>query len=232
MVFRLAQKRELGLAIALFCFLAWGPAMAQPDHIKPTFSFDIPAQSLDAALRQFGDRTSHEALYDASLVVGKRSRDVQGNLRPAEALDKLLAGTGLTARYLSESVFLLLPHRSVPMTRDSFLRPPDHQRYYALLQHTLFDALCQSRGTRPGRYRLVLLLWLQKNGRIERFQRVGTTGNRDADGEVDARIGAVRLSDPVPAEFEQPVLIVILPQAAGVTSGCSDTGRWSGGAMP
>ncbi len=131
----------------------------------------------------------------------------------------LLAGTDLTAKYISESVFILLPRPAVGRM-SSGEQPASHRQYYGLIQQTLLNVLCGSQETQPGRYRLVLLLWLRDDGRIERLQRLGSIGSQAADQHADAAIGAVRFDSPPPRDFAQPVLLVILPRAIGTTPSC------------
>ena len=63
--------------------------------------FDIPAQSLASALTVFGDQADLQIAADTSLVEGIRSQGVSGSMAPAEALSRLLSGTGLTWRSLN-----------------------------------------------------------------------------------------------------------------------------------
>jgi len=54
-------------------------------------------QPLHEALVEFGRQTSTELLYDPALVAGKTAPPVAGRLTPQQALDRLLAGSGLIA---------------------------------------------------------------------------------------------------------------------------------------
>jgi hypothetical protein len=179
--------------------------------------FNIPSQPLQTALSRYGDATGREALYDTSLAGGRVSGEVQGKFRPNEALDRLLSGTGLSARFVAENSFVVLPAQ--PSNRQA-APLPSHRRYYGLIQANLLAALCQSSATRPGRYRIVAMFWIGPTGTIERSQRIGSAGTADADQQLDATLRNVRFSEPPPAGFEQPVLILIVPQAPGVTAGC------------
>src|SRR3546814_2268385 len=60
------------------------------------YNFDIPAQPLSSALRQFAQQSRREILFTPGLVAGKRSPGVAGNLPSLEALEALLTDTGLT----------------------------------------------------------------------------------------------------------------------------------------
>ncbi|WP_220811388.1 TonB-dependent receptor domain-containing protein [Pseudomonas paralcaligenes] len=62
-------------------------------------SFDIPAQGLDDALSAYGVASGAQVLYDAALTQGLSSRAVSGRMDRQQALDQLLAGTGLGYRF-------------------------------------------------------------------------------------------------------------------------------------
>ncbi|KGM31998.1 TonB-dependent siderophore receptor, partial [Inquilinus limosus] len=61
-------------------------------------SFDIPRQPLAAALRRFADQSGMQLAYASADLQGLMSSGVRGSLTPAEALARLLAGTGVTWR--------------------------------------------------------------------------------------------------------------------------------------
>ncbi|MFH0302314.1 STN domain-containing protein [Bradyrhizobium sp. 31Argb] len=210
---------------------ATGHLFAQTLSANTAIRFDIPSQSLSAALSRYGDLTGREALYDTSLAAGRASGEVLGVLTPNEALQRLLAGTNLSARFLSENAFVLMP--TAPSARQATTQEPSaaHRRYYGLIQETVLDALCQSAVTRPGQYRIVVALWIGSTGRIEKSQRVGSAGSGTIDRQIDVTLASVRLREPPPADFAQPILIVLVPQAPGVTPGCAsaDTAARPGG---
>jgi hypothetical protein len=90
-----------------------GPAAAQTAPAGASLEFDIPSQPLAAALNLYSDATGREALYDASLAVGRILGSVRGHLASNEALERLLSSTGLTARFVGNSSFVLLPNPAV-----------------------------------------------------------------------------------------------------------------------
>lgn len=182
--------------------------------------FDIPSQSLTTALNLYGDVTGREALYDASLAAGRISGGVYGTLTLDEALERLLSGTGLAARFVSESSFVLLPNPAPPRPSAPQASSPAHQRYYGLLQEHLLDALCRSADAHPGRYRIAVMMWISPTGVVEKSHRLGSVGTADVDRQIDSALHRVRLSEPPPAGFAQPVLILLVPQVPGVAPGC------------
>ncbi|WP_347340835.1 STN domain-containing protein [Rhodopseudomonas boonkerdii] len=137
---------RIGL-VCLWCFVAATPLHAESSSLT---SFHLPAQPLGAALTAYGEQSGSEGLYDTSLSNGKVSTEVNGPLDPAEALHRLLTGTGLTARFLSNKAYVLLPAQAGAIEQGA--RPAAHRFYYALVQHSLLAALCRSDEARPGSY--------------------------------------------------------------------------------
>jgi outer membrane receptor for ferric coprogen and ferric-rhodotorulic acid len=58
---------------------------------------DLPAQPLATSLAQLKQVTGMQVTFDAQSVAGKQAPTVRGDLEPAQALQRLLAGSGLTA---------------------------------------------------------------------------------------------------------------------------------------
>jgi hypothetical protein len=197
-------------------------------HANAAREFNIPSQPLSAALNRYGDATGREALYDTSLAAGLVSADVKGVFGPDEALKKLLLGTGLSAQFVAENAFVLLPTTQTNAQATRTVSPAD-RRYYGLIQETLLEALCRSRNARPGRYRFIGLLWIGSDGKLERPRQIGSTTTVSADEQIDATLRSIRISEPPPVGFAQPVLILIVPQGAGVRPGCdkADSGPGS-----
>jgi outer membrane receptor protein involved in Fe transport len=100
------SKWKFGTALAALTMFAHGvPSYAQAVTVK----FDIPAQDLGTALKAFA-RASHQQLsFDTKAVQGRRSPMLRGMFTPAQALAKLLAGSGLMAQSGKSGVILILP---------------------------------------------------------------------------------------------------------------------------
>lgn len=86
-----------------------GAAQAQeaPASTATARSFNIPAQSLATALQQFTEQSGVQVGYTAALGAGVQSPGVSGNFAAAEALSRLLTGTGLTFRFTSANAVVL-----------------------------------------------------------------------------------------------------------------------------
>lgn len=176
-------------------------------------AFDIPAQPLASALYRYGDATGREVLYNAVLTKGRRSAAVKGFFTPEAALRNLLEGTGLTARFMADRSFILVP--------DIQTEPPaTHRRYYAHIQSRLRDAFCRNSDARPGRNRVVALLWFDSGGDVVRYERLDSADTSDVDRHINAALRHLGLGRSPPAGFRQPVLIMIEPRVPGMTEGC------------
>lgn len=75
--------------------LSIGAAVA---HAAPQ-PIDLPAQALTTSIQQLSRQSGLSIGGDAALLVGKTAPAVKGNLEPAVALHKLLAGSGLDVRF-------------------------------------------------------------------------------------------------------------------------------------
>ncbi|NVO17644.1 MAG: hypothetical protein HXX10_26770 [Rhodoplanes sp.] len=194
------------------------PALAQSDGREALIHFSVPPQPLASALSRYGDATGNEALYEGGLTDGRISGDVQGRLTSTEALRRLLGGTGLSARFIADGIFILLP---APQRQSTQAPPPAHRRYYALIQEGVLDALCRLREARPGHYRLVTVFWIAQDGAVEDVLRIGTLGRASADQLIDRTLRGLKFSEPPPADFVQPVRLLFVPDGPGVGPGCA-----------
>lgn len=66
---------------------------------QATQTFAIPAQALTSALDQFSEQTGIAFAYSSGELTGIQSPAVEGELTPRQALNALLAGTGVNARF-------------------------------------------------------------------------------------------------------------------------------------
>ena len=76
--------------------------------------FDIAAQPLDGALNEFALQSDREIFYSSDLVEGKRAERVNGSYEPEDALDLLLADTGLDYSVTGQETFLVAAEETVP----------------------------------------------------------------------------------------------------------------------
>ncbi|MFT4053351.1 MAG: TonB-dependent siderophore receptor [Novosphingobium sp.] len=105
----LASTALVSMAAVMNAGTAQAQGAAQAAAQSGTQQFDIPAQSLASALMRFSRETRLELFYSAELAQGKTTRGVSGKMAPAEALSRLLAGTGLTFKFSNPTTITLEP---------------------------------------------------------------------------------------------------------------------------
>lgn len=89
-------RQALLLGVAAFGGTIAVSAMDAPAYAQEvTRTYNIQPQDLNSALREFAIQTGRDVLYPPEIVAGKRSPGVQGALKERQALEALLAGTGL-----------------------------------------------------------------------------------------------------------------------------------------
>jgi iron complex outermembrane receptor protein len=102
----------LALAAAMAIALAAGHAplahaqSGAPAAAAAPITFNIPAQPLGQALNELARQANLQMTFPAGLVAGKQSPAVAGNLTLRQALDQLLAGSGLVAQIDGASVLI------------------------------------------------------------------------------------------------------------------------------
>ncbi len=72
-------------------------------------SYNIPSQSLSSALVAFSNASGTQLFFDAGLVRGKNSPGVKGAVSRDQALERLLAGSGLVYRVSGNTVSITRP---------------------------------------------------------------------------------------------------------------------------
>lgn len=179
-------------------------------------AFDIPAQSLTNAIEIFSAATGQDIIYPSNLTHGRHSFGVRGEFAVEVALAKLLEDTGLSARRMSNGSLVLRPDTARPEGQTTGATA----RFYAHLQSGLRGAFCGNRDARPGQYRLAMRLWIDKSGRLKKYEQVGSGGSTDIDNAIKHAVTQLDLGVAPPADLEQPIVIVVLPQTAGVTMAC------------
>lgn len=100
----------LRAAACLAVVLVAAPVFAVADSTK----FDIPAQALVPALREFAGQSHMQLLYRFDAVSGMRSSRVCGDLDKHAALDQLLHGTGLRVTFTTQDAATIGPGASPP----------------------------------------------------------------------------------------------------------------------
>lgn len=102
------------LAFAIAAVLIAGSVQAQTRSPAGTAqtSFDIPAQAAGEALNAFARQSGWRILFPYDAVEGKRTRTVRGEMNNEEALNRLLADTGLIVASRENGVITLCEEES------------------------------------------------------------------------------------------------------------------------
>lgn len=228
-------------AWALAGCLAWGTgAQAQPPGPAAKAAstarqaFDIAPQRLGDALDVYSRMTGLDILIDGEHAQ-RPSGPVRGTLSAAEALEAMLAGTGMEARYANATSVVIRQAAAGP--GETGLSPGAaglegsgfnegdvlHQAYAAQVQNALRGALCDTTQTRPGSYRLALQLHLDARGAVDRFRLLSTTGEPDRDAAVRFKVQRLSVGAPPPPSLPQPLVVLLLPEGPGARTDCAPT---------
>ena len=114
--------------MALVLLLAMsGPLLpsAVARQAEEELAYNLPALPLNVALARFSEISGVDVLLRAAADDAKPSPPLQGRYRPAEALTKLLRGTGLSARFTSPRSAVILPSATAhaPIPEESATAP-------------------------------------------------------------------------------------------------------------
>lgn len=214
---------------------AWAQDADSDGMAHATVHLDIPAQPLASALQAFG-RIAHMMVMGETAQLGARtSAPLSGDYTRQDALRRLLAGTGLDARFVDAQSVAIVPLSPDPRggPPSSSVRVPladidgfedGDAGYLALVQARLTEALCRSPQTRPGGYRLVVQLRIDVSGAVSASRLIGSTGDPLRDASIASTVGNLRFDDGPPASFRQPVTILLRPEDGMVTNGCALAG--------
>lgn len=184
--------------------------------------FDIPRQTLQAALAQYNRLSRQSLLYDHAITEGKMAGPLQGEFTPEAALQSLLAGTGVVIRPTSQSAFMLLgPSANAEQSdldagqpvAESQSQATARQGYYARLQAQIMARLCADPQTIPGRYRLAASFWVGPDRIINRVL-LHSTGDAARDKRIDALLTGMEVQGIPPIGLIQPITMVVLPRAS------------------
>lgn len=96
---RVIRKLMAGTALAIIPAMAMAQAPANTqDRALQSYQFDVPARSLGDALRTVASQAGLELYVPSNAVSGRAAPALHEKLQPIEAIARLLAGTGLSAR--------------------------------------------------------------------------------------------------------------------------------------
>jgi hypothetical protein len=209
----------------------------KPGATAALIHFDLPAQPLAEALEAYDRITRLSVMAQTRLLSGRMSANVSGDYSSHDALQYLLAGTGLDAMYTEPDEAVIVPLSSTaapepsppalaPLTVaasdiDGAMDTGDFRSYAAMVQTRLTDALCASPLTRPGSYRLVAQLRIDAAGSVVASKVVGSTGNPSRDAAIARAMQDMTLDSAPPAALPEPLTILLRPHGVGIDTDCS-----------
>lgn len=120
------RARIVASALAGTGFLAaFSPqAFARAEDLQTKHKFEIPAQALDTALLAFSDQAKVQVLMWAGSKTDAKSSGAMGELRSLDALNAILANTGLAYKQIDkETVAIVKPDG---MDKSAVVGPPLH----------------------------------------------------------------------------------------------------------
>lgn len=201
------------------------PLLAAPDA-PPLLVLDLPARNLEQALQAFSQATGMAVLVDREFTRGRRSIGVHGRYTAQQALSLLLTGSGLMARYASSDAFTLqVPEASRQVEgRGAKARTAAarlNNSYAGALQQAIERSLCQSPLTRPGSFRAVVQVWVNREGLIEHSRLVSSTGDVQRDEALVRSLGTARVDRPPPSSLRLPVTLLLMPDTTGTPMECT-----------
>lgn len=188
--------------------------------------FDIPAQPLDSALEAYMRATGLQGFYKSASTMSLTSHAVKGRFTSEEALEMLLAGTDLAARYPIEGTFTIVAPSSerdaLSRTRPPPLRITAYNTFLGLVQGQVIASLCGNPATRPGSYRAALQISIGAAGVIDDASLLSTTGDVARDRVIADALLGVNIGEAPPPTMPQPVTMLISPRRPGAPDGCRD----------
>jgi len=190
-------------------------------------AFDIPSLPLAAALETFGGVTQIQMFYESSLVVGRRSSPVRGEMGIKPALALLLKGTGLSvASFDRGTITILAPPRTASVAELAQLksRTREFYPYLAAIQDSLGSSFCKVAAGWKEPVEVLARLWIGPSGGVSRAELVSSTGSDERDRAYTAALRALPVGVP-PTTMPQPVTLMILPRDGGQSGGCPGASR-------
>lgn len=206
---------------------------AQADDASPRAHFDLPPQPLEKALADFSRITGHSVLVDSAMTQGLNTPAVHGEFAARDALRRLLAGTGLSARYSGRDAFTLVaepePGGRAPTAAAEQgahaapelpgVPPATAADFAGALQAAITTAMCDAQPDTFGRYRAAFQLWIDAEGRVRQARLLEPSGMKARDAELLAQLRRLHVGRSPPAGLAQPLTVLLSPRA-GASADC------------
>lgn len=100
-------RRAVALATLLGCLSPVAAEQTASQITTTAVAFAIPAQPLDSALTQLADQAGLRILFNSNDVAGLNSPGLNGQYTPADALERMLQGSGFSFELVNEKTLTL-----------------------------------------------------------------------------------------------------------------------------
>jgi len=168
-------------ATLLAVVLYGGPSWAATQVAAKPVALDIAAQPVGLALTEFGKQTGLHVVVDSDLAKGLTSSGIHGRFTPSDALDRLLARTGLEFRFVDEN--------TVAVVAPAHLQTPSDAQ--ALGTGQASDDANGSRGEKAGRPNWPLVWTPSDRAQNEGAHGSHATADRDTSASAPVRLEEV-----------------------------------------
>ncbi|PVM92396.1 hypothetical protein DDF62_04415 [Caulobacter radicis] len=117
------ERQDLlrGLTAAACAWALAAPAVAA----ERMATLALPAQPLNQALAELGRQARVDILVSAAVVGDRRAPPLRGRLTPSEALDRLLAGSGLEYQAVESGAYVVRARRGAPPEAEGPVALPE-----------------------------------------------------------------------------------------------------------
>ncbi len=114
-----SQRSKVCTAVAAVLLLTGKLAFSQ----SAIADLDLPAQGLAQSLRAVATATQVNVLFDTTQIAAFKAPALKGRITVADALSRLLDGTGLTYRFVDDKTVVLSSKDAVSSSSQGERRP-------------------------------------------------------------------------------------------------------------
>src|SRR5882724_7941796 len=122
---RAMSSSRLGLPLSIVIAVTLSLRFSSTHAADSESRFDLPAESLDKALRDFALQKHCQISYEPALVAGLNAPEVRGEYTPSTVLKILLKGTKLRAVNVNEDMIQVV---AASATTTSRVVSPEQER--------------------------------------------------------------------------------------------------------
>lgn len=116
---RFSKRLLVSTALTVLAFGSSSATFAAPPAAEQRSAISLPADALDQSLIKLSQQGRTRIFFQSDLVAGRRAPAVSGQMTVREALDQLLAGSGIEVQTARPGVLVLRPSRQPIALRPS-----------------------------------------------------------------------------------------------------------------